>query len=94
MAMNIVAMVSYIYCGKSVFQALSPRGEVWVWGPGLGLDMPSRTFGGRHYQIPPFNNAVHCTDYLYVYDERHRHSPCVVECAGANFQRRAGHNHA
>ena len=38
MAMNIAAMISYIYCGKSVFQALSPRGKVRVWGPDLGLD--------------------------------------------------------
>ena len=30
-AMNrIVAMVSYIYCGKSVVQVLSLRGEAWV----------------------------------------------------------------
>ena len=53
--MDIVAMVSYIYYGKSVVQVLSPRGKVWVWG--LGLNMPSRYLAGVHYQIPLFNNA-------------------------------------
>ena len=42
--MDIVAMVSYIYYGKSVVQVLSPRGKVWVWG--LGLNMPSLYSGG------------------------------------------------
>ena len=50
MAMDIVAMVSYIYYGKSVVQVLSPRGKVWVWG--LGLNMPSRYSGGRALSNP------------------------------------------
>ena len=45
MAVDIVAMVTYIYYGKSVVRVLSPRGKVWVWG--LGLNMPSRYSGGR-----------------------------------------------
>ena len=47
MAMDIVAMVSYIYYGKSVVQVLSPRGKVWGWDSGLGLNMPSCFSGGR-----------------------------------------------
>ena len=43
--MDIVAMVSYIYHGKSVVQVLSPRGK--VWDSGVGLNMPSRYSGGR-----------------------------------------------
>ena len=50
MAMDIVAMVLYIYYGKSVVQVLSPRGKVWVWG--LGLNMPSRYSGGRALSNP------------------------------------------
>ena len=42
MAMDIAAMVSFIYYGKSVVQVLSPWGKVWVWDSGLGLNMPSR----------------------------------------------------
>ena len=41
LTMDIMAMVSYIYYGKSVVQVLSPKGEVVGWGPGSGLDMPS-----------------------------------------------------
>ena len=67
--MDIVAMVSYIYYGKSVVQVLSPRGKVWVWD--LGLNMPSRYSGraciikslclimhGVHYLTMGFNNAL------------------------------------
>ena len=50
--MDIVAMVSYIYYGKSVVQVLSPRGKVWVWDPGLGLNMPSRYSGGSALSNP------------------------------------------
>ena len=45
--MDIVAMISYIYHGKSVIQVLSPRGKVWVCDSGLELNMPSRYSGGR-----------------------------------------------
>ena len=55
MAMHIVAVVSYIYYGKSVIQVLSPRGK--VWDSGLGLIMPSRYSGGRALSNPLFNNA-------------------------------------
>ena len=47
MAMDIVAMVSYPYYGKSVVQVLSPGGKVWVWDSGLGLNMPSRHSGNN-----------------------------------------------
>ena len=49
MAMDIVAMVSYIYYGKSVVQVLSPRGKVW----GLGLNIPS-CYSGGHALSNPF----------------------------------------
>ena len=52
MAMDIVAMVSYIYYGKSVVQVLSPRGKVWVWDSGVGLNMPSSYSGGRALSNP------------------------------------------
>ena len=70
MAIDIVAMVSYIYYGKSVVQVLSARRKIWVWDLGLGLNMPSRFSGGRalpnpffltmrgvHYLTMGFNNA-------------------------------------
>ena len=58
MAMDIVAMLSYIYYCKSVVQVRSPRGKVWGWNSGLGLNMPSRyILAGVHYQISLFNNA-------------------------------------
>ena len=57
MAMDIVAMVSYRYYGKLVVQVLSPRGKVWVWDSGLGLNMPSRYSGERALSNPLFNNA-------------------------------------
>ena len=59
MAVDTVAMVSYIYYGKSVVQVLSPRRKVWVWDSDLGFDMLSHYSGtaGMHYQIPLFNNA-------------------------------------
>ena len=52
MAVNIVAILSHIYCGKSVVQVLSPRGEVCVWGMSLGLDMLSRILDGRALSNP------------------------------------------
>ena len=45
MAVDTVAMVSYTYHGKSVVQVLSPRGKIWDWDSGLGLNMPSRCSG-------------------------------------------------
>ena len=52
MAMDIVAMVSYIYYGKSVVQVLSPWRKVWDWDSSLGLNMPSRYSGGRALSNP------------------------------------------
>ena len=40
-------MAMDIYNGKSMVQVLLPWGKVWIWSPGLGLDMPSRFSGGR-----------------------------------------------
>ena len=57
MALDIVAIVSQIYYGKSVVQVLSPRGNVWIWDLGLGLNMPSAILAGVHYQIPLFNDT-------------------------------------
>ena len=52
MAMDIVAMVSYVCYGKSVVQVLSPRGKVWVRDSRFGLNMPSRYSGGRALSNP------------------------------------------